>query len=451
MKASRFKAGMYLLETLTSGMYNDPLSIYREYIQNSVDSIDQSGWSPEDTEIKIELNPIQQSVSIYDNGGGISAEKAEKVLSSIGSSEKFGTQQRGFRGIGRLGGIAFAKRVVFRTTAIGEPVVSTQEWDCEELRSILRSPDHPTMTIEELFSRVSDFSQELCDDLRDSSFFEVKLLDVESFRNYIFDIQRIKKYLIQVAPLPFDPEQFSFHDEIQSFLTNNVPQYGEYKITVNGEQLFRPYKDELSITSKQRNDQIESVELFSLQSGDNIFAYGWYGCRRDLLGSIRKGEAVSGIRVKVGNLQVGDQHLLDRCFRESRFNSYTVGEIHVCNKSLIPNSRRDDFVDNKEKTLLYNLIEREIGLPLSKEIRRRSRVQTKARSSKYQPPQVTDESSVEKIAQSNVKSTKTTKTALTIPMEVSSELLAKILWQCGDCQTLKRLLEESNPSQGQMS
>ena len=38
--SSNFKTGMYLFETLTAGMYNEPLSIYREYIQNSVDSID---------------------------------------------------------------------------------------------------------------------------------------------------------------------------------------------------------------------------------------------------------------------------------------------------------------------------------------------------------------------------------------------------------------------------
>ncbi len=435
MKASQFKAGMYLLETLTSGMYNDPLSIYREYIQNSVDSIDQSERSPADSEIKIELNPVQQSVSIYDNGDGISAKKAEGVLSSIGSSGKLGTQQRGFRGIGRLGGIAFAKKVIFRTSAQGESIISTQEWDCDELRRFLRSPDHSAMTIEELFSKVSVFSQEVCNDLKKSSFFEVILLDVESFRNYIFDIQRIKKYLIQVAPLPFAPERFSFQNEVRNFLDANVPQYCEYKITVNDEQLFRPYRDELSITSKQRYDRIDAVKLFSLQSGSDILAYGWYGCRGDLLGSIRKGEAVSGLRVKVGNIQVGDQHLLDRCFRENRFNSYAVGEIHICNQSLLPNSRRDDFVDNKEKALLYNLIERDVGLPLSKEIRRRSQVQTKARASKQASPQLTAESS-----QDNVKSTKTVSA---IPMEASAELLEKLLQQCGNCQTLERLLEEN--------
>lgn len=438
MKETPFKAGMYLLETLTSGMYNDPLSIYREYIQNSVDSIDQAGRSPEDAEIKIELNPFKKNVSIYDNGDGIPADTAEKVLSSIGSSGKLGTLQRGFRGIGRLGGIAFAKKVIFRTTAMDESAVSTQEWDCEDLRKYLRSPEHTSMTIEELFCKVSDFSQESVDELKDISFFEVQLLDVESFRNYIFDIQRIKKYLVQVAPLPFNPEEFIFHDEVQSFLADNVPQYGEYKITVNDEQLFRPYKDDLTITSKQRNDQLESVELFSVMSGDTALAYGWYGKRRDLLGSIRKGAAVSGLRVKVGNLQVGDQHLLDRCFRENRFNSYSVGEIHVCNQSLLPNSRRDDFVDSKEKTLLYNLIERDIGLPLSKEIRRRSRVQTQDKASKTQASSSATEDDVVKNVTVDRESTKTTESVTEVAPSV---ILEQLLNKCGECQTLQQVLQ----------
>ena len=397
--------------------------------------------SADDTEIKIELNPIQQSVRIYDNGEGITADKAEKVLSSIGSSEKIGTQQRGFRGIGRLGGIAFARKVIFRTTARGESTVSTQEWDCEDLRRLLRSPEHSSMTIEELFSRVSTFSQESLDEQADISFFEVNLLEVESFRNYIFDIQRIKKYLVQVAPLPFDPKNFSFHEKIRNFLTKNVPLYGEYKITINDEQLFRPYRDELSITSKQRNDYIDSVELFSLKSGTKQLAYGWYGRRRNFLGSIRKGAAVSGLRIKVGNLQVGDQHLLDRCFREDRFNSYTVGEIHVCDQTLLPNSRRDDFVDNKNKAFLYNLIEREIGLPLSKEIRQKSRVQAKAKA----------EASKQDVAQAPSAPSSTGGHHLPSAPEVvaqetvgdgSTQLLETLLKQCGDCQTLKRLLKD---------
>ena len=35
-------AGKFLLEILTKGMYSNPMHIYREYIQNSSDSIDKA-------------------------------------------------------------------------------------------------------------------------------------------------------------------------------------------------------------------------------------------------------------------------------------------------------------------------------------------------------------------------------------------------------------------------
>ena len=39
---SEIKIGKYTLESLTTGMYTDPKIIYREYIQNSVDAIEEA-------------------------------------------------------------------------------------------------------------------------------------------------------------------------------------------------------------------------------------------------------------------------------------------------------------------------------------------------------------------------------------------------------------------------
>ena len=36
------KVGKYTLESLTTGMYSDPKIVYREYIQNSVDSLENA-------------------------------------------------------------------------------------------------------------------------------------------------------------------------------------------------------------------------------------------------------------------------------------------------------------------------------------------------------------------------------------------------------------------------
>ena len=58
-----FKAGMYLLETLTSGMYNDPLTIYREYIQNAVDSIDLARKRGP-ISVKINIDPVNKVILV---------------------------------------------------------------------------------------------------------------------------------------------------------------------------------------------------------------------------------------------------------------------------------------------------------------------------------------------------------------------------------------------------
>ena len=369
-----FKAGMYLLETLTSGMYNEPLTIYREYIQNAVDSIDIStknnGRSSK--KIRIDLDPFNRRINILDKGYGIPTNLAMKTLCSIGSSDKTNERLRGFRGIGRLGGLAFCDKATFRTKAQNENIESIQEWDCVKLRKLMASPKESSKTLKQLFNRTTTFYTKNSKQTN-GSYFEVTLNGVSSFRNYIFDIRKVKNYLSQVAPVNFNYNKFAHTNKINTILKKNLSNYNNYKIILNGEPIYKPYHD-IVILSKQKNDYIHDVNLFKVVVKGTTIGYGWYGLRRDFLGSLARKEIGSGIRVRVGNILLGDEHLLDGCFKEKRFNSYLIGEIHVQTPLLMPNSRRDDFVDNDMKTLFYNAIEREIGLPISKEIRFRSKV-----------------------------------------------------------------------------
>jgi len=377
-----FKAGMFLLENLTSGMYNDPLIVYREYIQNAVDAIDLKR-NKRGAQVKIDIDPFNKTITIADNGIGIPAELANNVLSSIGSSNKKDNNGlRGFRGIGRLGGLAFCDKAIFQTKALGEKIESIQEWDCKKLRGLLSDNKNSALTLQQLFTKITNFSHENSKRAA-NSYFKITLKGVESFRNYIFDIQKIKRYLSQVAPVPFDLEQFSFGKEVNIFLKKNVNTYGTYDILLNGQKIGKPYSNEIRTT--KYSDHIVGVDTFRITTGSDILAYGWYGKRKNLLGSINRKDGVSGIRVRVGNVLIGDSHLLDGCFRESRFNSYTFGEIHVVSPKLIPNSRRDDFVDNDTKSHFYNAIEREIGLPFSKEIRQRSQQKSEQKSTTLSP------------------------------------------------------------------
>ena len=42
MANENVQVGKYTLESLTTGMYSDPKIVYREYIQNSVDSLEMA-------------------------------------------------------------------------------------------------------------------------------------------------------------------------------------------------------------------------------------------------------------------------------------------------------------------------------------------------------------------------------------------------------------------------
>lgn len=426
-KKSSFKAGMYLLENLTSGMYNDPLSIYREYVQNAVDSIDIGSMKQNHNpmSVSINLNPFKRQITIRDNGIGISSKIAEEVLSSIGSSNKNNQALRGFRGIGRLGGIAFSDKAIFKTKAHGEKIESVQIWDCIKLRDLIHTKTN-SISFEDFFDSVTNFSQQN-GKRPDNSYFEVTLDGVSSFRNHIFDIGIIRSYLSQVAPVPFNHAEFSHGKIIDEYLQDNISSYKAYDIILNGNKINKPYRNDIKISLKKSGvDTIEDVRLFKIKGkNEESLAYGWYGCRKDLLGSIRRGESYSGIRVRVGNILIGDAHLLDRCFREERFNGYMIGEIHVVSPDLIPNSRRDDFIDNETKTFFYNSIEKEVGLPVSKEIRLMSRIKT-------------DSVNLEKrsaVIENKVynKDTENIKSIIIPPNSHQQNILTKIKSICGDC------------------
>jgi molecular chaperone HtpG len=50
--------------------------------------------------------------------------------------------------------------------------------------------------------------------------------------------------------------------------------------------------------------------------------------------------------LRKSNIQIGDEYTLLKLHRDNRFNFYFFGEIHGIHKDLIPNSRRDYFIED---------------------------------------------------------------------------------------------------------
>ena len=337
--------GKDILELLSSAMYVDPLAVYREYVQNAADSIDEAGNSlfsnGDAPKIEITLNAEDRWARIRDNGGGVSKSSFVRTLTAIGASRKRGTRARGFRGVGRLAGLAYCQEMTLRTKSQSDQVVSVMHWDCRRLRELLRDPADLDLNqiIPEIVSTETLPAKGYPD-----RFFDVDLVNVSRFKNdLLLNDDALSQYLSQVGPVPFSPE-FSYGKEIVNFLSNQ-DGIKSYEITVNGKPVYRPYRDSYEVRPKIHS-KFERVEFYTVEGvSTGTDAVGWI-LHGDYSGAIPDRHGIKGLRLRIGNIQVGDPRILDNAFPESRFNSWAVGECHVINPKVIPNARRDDFEQN---------------------------------------------------------------------------------------------------------
>ncbi|MBK8041175.1 MAG: hypothetical protein IPK21_00025 [Haliscomenobacter sp.] len=93
------------------------------------------------------------------------------------------------------------------------------------------------------------------------------------------------------------------------------------------------------------------MEFFkSRDKNGQLLFWGWHSVS-DVQGrQLDKSNKARGLRVRKDNIQIGDENRLESLFGSNptgtRFNFYVVGEVYALHNDLIPNGRRDDFVDS---------------------------------------------------------------------------------------------------------
>ena len=127
-----------VLSLVTAGMYDNPLAIYREYIQNAADALAAAG-NTANGKVEINIDSSELRVRIRDNGPGLPHEAATRALLPIARSQKLRGTDRGFRGIGRLSGLAFAESVTFLTRTRNDRPVTRIVWNGPKLRNRIAS------------------------------------------------------------------------------------------------------------------------------------------------------------------------------------------------------------------------------------------------------------------------------------------------------------------------
>lgn len=344
--------GKNFLENLTVGMYENSFTVYREFVQNAADSIDKAvkvGLLKSNNEafIDIHIEYNKRKISVYDNACGISMYDFKKKMTDVADSDKDRDIEKGFRGIGRLAGLGYCDKLIFRTTAQGENKESVITWDGIKLKKIVDDPEqHPSS--EELIETITEITDNSAEP--EEHFFEVIMENVIFESDDLLDEQQVIKYLQAVAPVPY-ANYFIFSSKIQKFAEDNEFHIDEYVVTVNGNQIYKPYRTKLyegSSDSKKVYDDISDVEfkIFADGSGKPI-AWLWFGITK-FEKQIPVVNEMRCIRLRKENIQIGDESTIGypKFFKEQRGNSYFIGEIFAIDNNLIPNARRDYFNPN---------------------------------------------------------------------------------------------------------
>jgi hypothetical protein len=367
--------GKDILELLSTSMYIDPLTMYREYIQNAADAHDadvaMTGSTRSGT-VRIKINRQERSILITDDGLGLSERDFRKRLTSIGGSTKRGTNARGFRGVGRLAGLAYCQELIFRTRPSGKDAVYELRWDSRKVRSLLRSAD----TQLDLAGIIAESieSRTISAVGYPEHFFEVELRNVVRHRDdRLLNPLDVSQYLGQVAPVAFHPD-FTFGEEISKFLSSNGVGYTPLSVLVDDDgPIFRPHRNQVALGGKTLN--LLAPEMFTtLDREGECSAVTWI-LHHEYLGTLPKSSMINGWRLRSGDVQVGGNDILEELFPESRFNGWTIAETHVISKKIIPNGRRDNYEHSAHFSDLLTRL-----TPTAKDIAHRCRLSSISRN-----------------------------------------------------------------------
>ena len=351
--ADDIQVGSFFLETLTTGMYEDPFHCIREYVQNGFDAIQDATrtgvLAADEGRMLISIGGSQRSpsLSIRDNGAGIALTRAYTTLVALGASRKSPALHAGFRGIGRLAGIAYCTRLRFTTSTKGEATATVVEFDCGHIRSFFSPGAEPVDVREVMHSSVKTSTVVSA---IDDHFTEVEMIGLVNLGVEFVDLARLQPYLREVCPVEYS-DSFDYADRVRSLAEG----FGDKLLTIHLETkqkrerkpIVKPYKGSYPTGRKNTFSKLHNIETFTSRE------HGWYAWIgvSDFPGELAD-DTVAGVRFRIKNIQVGDEEIIQTLAEEltaagseRRLQRWAVGEIFITNPQVVPNARRDGFED----------------------------------------------------------------------------------------------------------
>ena len=301
-----------LIDLLMFSLYPDARTIYREYVQNALDSINMAVSQSilnqsKDGVVNINIDKRSRTIVILDNGTGISSEVAVQRLLDISSSTKDGVTAAGQFGIGRLVGGGYCHKLIFKTSAKGEAVATVVTFDVDRIEKMVKVDSENYLAT---YVMDTCTTKEIVAEKSDNHYFEVSLCE-------------------------------ELHEKLE-----------KVQVFVGGHKIEKQYGLKIEGTG----DEIDRLEYFKIESDKfGMLAWGWFALTKYTI-QISKDDPLQGIRLRKHNIQIGEKDLLSGqpLWKEQRGNSYFYGELFVTNPNIMPTAAREGLAPTPEKIALYD-------------------------------------------------------------------------------------------------
>ena len=234
--------------------------------------------------------------------------------------------------------LAYCEKLVFTTASNGEPLQTELTFNAAAIRQhISPTATGHSETAAELFIRLTKHRQ--VDRTPGPPFFEVKLIGVDPKACPFLDVDQVRMYLRQVAPVEFNMQAFVYgRSKINPLLESHNAKKTINLILVHDgrqEQITKPYRTYHEAgTRSKKHVEIIDIEIQTDRSIPPLWV-GWLSKARDLTGTINS-EDVRGIRLRANNIQIGDHRTFARILRRSgrHLRALTDGFREKCTYSI---------------------------------------------------------------------------------------------------------------------
>ena len=331
--------GAGILNIITESLYDKPIVVFREYVQNSVDSFRKVEEKATADTLSSKIWLFENSLYFLDNGNGIKQDNFFYAMKSIAISNKTKSKDIGYKGIGRLSGLPYCSKLVFiNICSYKNNIFQKYCIDSKKYNQIKAGPNYNELEFEELMELIGAYIPEAK---------EEELLEIQSILSPYEDIfssqdtgflvilENISSVLKQtIEPANRDEDIYTelgwllpvkFKEEL---LKSDTRQLFEDLLTPVNEYMIIPAKsynisfNDITIERPIRRDLLRDYVCKS----DLKYAIGFHSFYRDRILARDKNE-FSGIKLYLDNMLLCDENELIPILQRYGLIQHTANEL----------------------------------------------------------------------------------------------------------------------------